>query len=75
MVCMTIRKLSYKNNNMPLHTGLGQGFLAVGLNLDYKNLTKIMKQKNKFSYRLMSFGVQNGRRHIILGVFFTAFRM
>ena len=32
--------------NGTVHTWLGQGFLVVGLNLDYKNLAKIIKQKS-----------------------------
>ena len=34
-----------------LHTGLAQGFLVVGVNLHYKNLTITMKQKTKFLCR------------------------
>ena len=57
--------ITYISDIEAIHTGLGQGFRAVALNLDYKNLTEIMKQKNKFLYRLMISGVQNGRKHII----------
>ena len=35
----------------PMHTGLAQGFLVVGVNLHYKNLTITMKQKTKFLCR------------------------
>ena len=49
--CWPREDLDAEKHKCTLHTGLGQGFLAVGLNLDYKNLTKIMKQKTKFSYR------------------------
>ena len=35
----------------PPHTGLAQGFLVVGVNLHYKNLTITMKQKAKFLCR------------------------